>query len=72
MSNNASVPEPVELTDAEIDQVAAGQGFGVETAFFSGSAPLFVLNQVNLVTQGDEHENSSLLITPGHGKLSAL
>jgi hypothetical protein len=72
MSNNTSVPEPVELTDAEIDKVTGGQGFGVETAHFHGSAPLFVLNQVNLVTQGDEHESSPLLITPGHGKLTAL
>ncbi len=66
MPDNTSVPEPVELTDAEMDKVAAGQGFGVETAYFSGSAPLFVLNQVNLVTQGDE--NAAVDVAPGHGK----
>ena len=71
MSNITSA-EPVELTDAEMDKVAAGQGFGVETAFFHGSAPVFVLNQVNLVTQGDENEKSPHLITPGHGKSSSL
>ena len=57
--------QPVELTDAEMDEVAAGQGLGVETAYFHGSAPDFVLNQVNLVTQGDEH--ASVGVAPGHG-----
>jgi hypothetical protein len=54
-----------QMSDAEMDKVTAGQGFGVETAYFSGSAPLFVLNQVNLVTQGDE--NAAVNVAPGHG-----
>lgn len=66
MSDNASVPAPVELTDAELDKVAAGQHFGVETAYFHGSASLFVLNQVNYVNQAVA--NAAVDVAPGHGQ----
>ena len=68
--NKASAPAvaATQMSDAEMDKVTAGQGFGVETAFFhgsAGSAAIDVQNNVNLVNQGNE--NAAVNVQPGHG-----
>jgi hypothetical protein len=56
-----------QMTDAEMDKVTAGQGFGVETACFSANGTP-ACGRPDLVNQAVS--NANVNVAPGHGTIT--